>query len=158
MSEQTKSRFPYYLIASLVVNGLLIGLLAGGALGKRNQPPPSANAGEFQIARGINQVASPEDRRAVRQALREAFRNTRDERRALRSAREALKQAMLADPYDQAAVQAAFVDLRAADSDVKVGLHDALALQMGKLSVEQRTAIMQNIGEGQRRRFRRRDR
>ena len=45
MSEASKSRLPLWLIVSLLVNALLIGLLIGGGLGQRKGGPSPGGAG-----------------------------------------------------------------------------------------------------------------
>ncbi|MEQ3744823.1 MAG: periplasmic heavy metal sensor [Henriciella sp.] len=146
MTEQTLSRFPYWLVISLIVNALLIGLLIGGGLGKRKSGGSSIIAGdERAIVRGLEQSLNDQDRRVLRRSLRSAFERTRDERRELRATRTLLSDALQADPYDRDAVSSAFARLRTADGNMKVGLQEELADQFAKLSVDQRRAIVRNL-------------
>ena len=146
MTETPGSRLPIWLVVSLIVNALLIGLLIGGGLGKRNSgPSPHPGGGEMELARGIESVVEGEDRAAMRQALRAAFERSRGERRELRQARRDLGQLLGAEPYDREAVLAGFARMRAADGKMKAGLHDELAIQLEKLSVEQRRAMLRFV-------------
>jgi len=146
MTETKASRLPIWLVVSLIVNALLIGLIIGGGLGKRRDgPPPHPGGSEMEIARGMESVVEGEDRAAMRQALRAAFERSRGERRELRQARRDLSQLLGAEPYDREAVLAGFARLRTADSNMKAGLHDELAIQLEKLSAEQRRAMLRFV-------------
>ncbi len=167
MSENPKTRLPIWLIASLMANALLVGLLIGGGLGQKRAGPPVGGGGSEQaLMRGIDQAVPSDQRRVVRQAFRRAFADTRQERIKLRDARQQLGRLLAADPYDADAVQAGFAAMREADESMKARMHDVLAEQFGALSVEQRRAIMQDfnqrargrIGPGERRRAPFRDR
>lgn len=152
MSEQKPSRLPIWFVLSLVVNALLIGLMIGGGLGKRHSgghDRPAAG-GEMHIARSLERVVSDEERAVLRTALREAFNETREQRRALRQARRELRDLLSQETYDREAVQAAFAKLRTAEGDVKVAMHDELAIQFEKLTTEQRRAVLRNIERGPR--------
>ncbi len=146
MTETPGSRLPIWLVVSLIVNALLIGLLIGGGLGQR-QSGPSAHPGAdaMELARGIENVVKDEDRAAMRQALRAAFDRSREERRELRQARRDLGRLLRAEPYDREAVLAGFARLRAVDGEMKASLHDELATQFEKLSVEQRRATLRFV-------------
>ncbi len=157
MSEGPKSTLPVWLIVSLIVNALLIGLLIGGGLGQRKAgPPPAMQGGEQALMRGIDRTVPDDQRRALRRAFRRAFMETRDERLRVRDARQELANRLSADEYDAAAVQQAFKDLREADASMKAGLHDELAKQFGALTKEQRQAIIRDLNrrDNRRRRFR----
>ncbi len=146
MSEHTPSRIPVWLIISLIVNALLIGLILGGGLAKRKVPGGGGPQGsEMHLARGIESVISPEEREVLRKALRSAFTQTREERREVRAARLELRNLLGSEVYDIEAVKVAFARLRDADSGVKVALHDELAVQLEKLTVEQRQKVLQRV-------------
>ena len=142
MSDDTKMRLPLWLIVSLMANALLIGVLVGGGLGQRKAGPPAMPGSEQALMRGIDRTVPDDQRRAVRQAFRRAFADSRQERIRLRDARRQLADLLAADPYNEAAVQAAFADIRAADDAMKSRLHDVLAEQLGTLSAEQRQVIL----------------
>jgi len=152
MSEARKSRLPIWLIVSLLANALLIGLLIGGGLGQRKAGPPAGlPGGEEALIRGIDRSVPEDQRRAVRQTFRRAFEDSRSERVAVREARQHLVQVLAADPYDPAAVQAGFADLRNAEARMKSRMQDVLAQQFGALTAEQRRAVMQDVNRRDRR-------
>lgn len=153
MTEKTSYRFPYWLVVSLIVNALLIGLLVGGGFGKRKAASgPSIMAGdERAIIRGLEVSLNSEERRVLRRSLRSAFEQTRSQRRELSVARLNLSKALQADPYDRDAVSAAFAQLRTADGNMKIGLQEELADQFAKLSVEERRAIIEDLANRERR-------
>ncbi len=146
MSEGTKSRLPIWLIVSLLANALLIGVLIGGGLGQRKAGPPVVQqaGGEEALMRGIDRAVPNDQRRAVRQAFRRAFADSRQERIRVRDARQALARLFAAENYDAAEVQAAFAELRDADAAMKARMHDVLAEHLGALSVEQRRALLRD--------------
>ncbi|MEO1322165.1 MAG: periplasmic heavy metal sensor [Pseudomonadota bacterium] len=146
MSDGSKLRLPIWLIASLLANALLIGLLIGGGLGqKRAGPPVSGGGSEQALMRGLDESLSSEDRRIVRQAFRKAFADTRSERIQLREARRQLGQALTADPYDRDLVQERFSVMRELEVKMKGRMHLVLAEQFGTLSAEQRQAIIRDF-------------
>ena len=155
MSEQVKSRIPYWLLISLIINALLIGFIIGGGFGKRQgggDRGPMRGGSEQAIARALDASLADADRAALRQALRSSYRASRDERLALREARQKLAKALGADVYDIQAVREAFKDIRLADGEVKSDLQDELARQFEKLPAEQRKAIVASINKRDRRR------
>lgn len=155
MSDQPKTRLPIWLIVSLVMNALLIGLIIGGGIGNRKAKPNLQVAGdERALMRGIDRSLPAEQRRDVRRAFRKAFSDSREERGRLRDARRDLARLLAADPYDEAAVQAGFAKIRAADDAMKARMHEILSEQIGVLSVEQRQALLRDLerSDGGRRR------
>ncbi len=148
MSEAPKTRLPIWLIASLMANALLVGLLIGGGLGqKRAGPSLPSGGGEQALIRGIDQSVPEDQRRIVRQAFRRAFANTRQERVELSNARRDLGRLLAADPYDADAVRAGFQAMREADSAMKARMHDVLSEQFGALSADQRQAIIRDFNK-----------
>lgn len=146
MSDSAKSRLPIWLIASLMANALLVGLLIGGGLGqKRAGPPVGVGGSEQALVRGIDQAIPEGERRAVRQAFRRAFADTRQERVRLRDARSELGRRLSAEPYDAEAAREGFEDVRNADAAMKARMHDVLANQFGNLTAEQRRAVIQDF-------------
>ena len=146
MGEDTKSRLPIWLIVSLMANALLIGLIIGGGLGQRKSgPSPSIPGDERALIRGIDEAVPSDQRQTVRRAFRQAFEDSRSERRAVRDARRKLGTLLSADAYDAAEDQSAFQDLRDAESAMKKRMHDVLAEQFGALSEAQRRAIVQDL-------------
>ena len=71
MSDEASSarRLPLWLIASILVNVLLIGLIAGHLLGSKPGRGGSGGPGgppEMRMAGAIVESAAPEDRAAIR--------------------------------------------------------------------------------------------
>ena len=157
MSETPKSSIPVWLVVSLIVNALLIGLLIGGGLGQRKAGPNPIGAGgagaEQALIRGIDQSLPADQRRTVRRAFRDAFQGSRTERLRVRDARQNLARLLAAESYDADAVQQSFAELREADSAMKAQMQDLLATHFGSLSLEQRRAILQDLNrrDGRRR-------
>ncbi|MEM9572127.1 MAG: periplasmic heavy metal sensor [Pseudomonadota bacterium] len=148
MSEAPKTRLPIWLIVSLMANALLVGVMIGGGLGQKRAGPANVGpGGEQALIRSLDHAVPDEQRRAVRQAFRRAFAQSRNERVRLRDARRQLGQLLGADPYDADAVAAAFTDMREADSAMKASMHEVLAEQFGALSAEQRRAIIEDFNK-----------
>lgn len=164
MSDTTKSGRPFLLIGSLILNGLLVGLLIGGGLRGQGNIPAAPDRGERAMVRGLERSVDDSERAVVRDALRQAFRATRSERQTLSQARRALREAIVADPYDATSVERAFQAVREAEAASKQGLHGELARQFERLTPEQRETVLRSMerqprrgqrgdrrGEGQRR-------
>ena len=144
MSEQSTSRLPIWLIVSLIVNALLIGLNIGGGLGNRRAGPPAVVPGAEQaLIRGIDRSIPAEQRDDIRQAFRRAFTDSRRERVEVRNAQRSLARLLAAEDYDAAAVQRGFADLREAEAAMKAKMHDVLSEKFGTLNAQQRRAIIQ---------------
>ena len=151
MSETPKRRLPVLLIGSVILNSLLFGLLIGGGLRAQGSTPPPPDRGERALVRGLERSLPENERAAVRDAMREAYRATRGERRTLRQARRSLREALAADPYDKSSVEQAFQALRQAEAASTQGLHEELARQFERLSPEQRAALSRSMDRPPRR-------
>jgi uncharacterized membrane protein len=92
------------LIASLALNLLLIGLIAGGAwVHRRFDGTGSATVQAARYVRGL-----PGDRRsAIREAMRAEIDKMRGLRRDVRAERDAARAVLAATPFDKAAYAAA---------------------------------------------------
>lgn len=146
MSDSANKRLPIWLIASLMANALLVGLLIGGGLGqKRAGPPLGGGGGEQALIRGIDQSVPEDQRKAVRQAFQRAFADTRQERVRLRDAQRELARSLSAEPYDTEAVRKGFEEMRNAEAAMKATMHDVLADQFAGLSAEQRRAVIEDF-------------
>lgn len=146
MKQAPGSRtLPVLLILSLLVNMLLIGILVGQALagsGPRDMPadgpPPPVEA---RMALSLLSTLDDEDRRKVARVFREAMRGNRAQMVERHQARRAITQALSAEPFDTAQMQAAFARLRKADAALQEGIQDTLAEEMAQLSPDQRAAL-----------------
>jgi len=158
MSETSKSRLPVWLIVSIVVNALLIGVLIGGGLGQRKAGPRPVmpGGGEDALVRGIDHVVPEDQRQTVRRAFRRAFADSRAERLRVRDVRQALARDLSAETYDAAVVRQRFAELRDADAAMRARMHEVLTEQFGMLTPEQRRAIISDISRREARRGQRR--
>lgn len=146
MSEANKSRLPLWLVASLLVNALLIGLLIGGGLGRATDSDAGGLPGNEQtLIRGMDRVVPGEQRTEVRRAFQRGYSETRHERRQLRLARRDLSRLLTADIYDEESVRAGFERLRDAESAMKARLHEVLTEQLGTLTKEQRRLVIRDL-------------
>ena len=153
MSDRPSRRFSIILTLSLVVNGLLVGLLIGGGLRQERTPPPP-DGGERALVRALESSVKEADRSSVRNALRIAYASTRAERLQLRQARRDLRLALAADPYNVDAVVEAFQAVRSAEATARVGLHNELARQFERLSAKERASALRFMDRPRRRDFR----
>ncbi len=146
MSEPRKkglSALAMALIASLVVNALLVGLVIGGALGKPGERHRGHRGGgdDFMIARGLQSIV-PESRNGeIRQAFREAFVQSRGQWREKREARRAMMDAISREPFEPATLDAAFERMRAADTALTRNFQETLVTQISELSDTERAEL-----------------
>lgn len=136
---------PALLIASLMVNMLLVGMLAGQFLAgsgphhaSGGSPPPPAEA---RMASSLLATLDTEDRARVTRVFREAMRGNRGAMAERHKARRGIAEALRAEPFDSAEMKAAFARLREADAVLQKSIQDTLADEMAQLSPEQRAAL-----------------
>ena len=121
MTEPRKN-LPYWLIASLVLNGLLLGLIGGQLLGQKRHGPPAGSA-DRHLAQNMTRIVDPAERAQLRAAFRGAYESTRAEREEVRRLRGELAGLIAAESYDEAQVREAFSRLREAETAAKAGLY-----------------------------------
>ena len=140
MSDRSRlSRTSIALIVSLVANALLIGFLVGGQLGERERERRGPRGGtEHMIARGIESIMPERERGEIRTAFRDAFRSARGQWQEKRMARDRLIEALRQTPFDRAAVDQAFADMRAADVSLNENFQTTLTDQLAELDDAQR--------------------
>lgn len=162
MSEPRKkglSALAMALIASLVVNALLVGLVIGGSLGKHDERHRGHRGGgdDFMIARELQSIV-PESRNSeIRQAFREAFMQSRGQWREKREARRAMADAISAEPFEQAALDEAFARMRKADEALTRNFQETLVTQIADLSDAERAELAAWLEEVERERRERRE-
>lgn len=163
MSEPARPRrTPWWLIASVLLNVLLVGVVIGDRLAERRAGPdgeitsPGHHRGEMRLARGLLSTLPEEDRREVGQMFVSSMIANRELFEARREARSAVRDALASDPYDEAGVRAALEGLQQADRNLQAALQDTLAGQLAQLSPGQRRALGEMITEDDRRGPRRR--
>jgi Spy/CpxP family protein refolding chaperone len=125
------------LLVSAALNIALISFMAGRLAGGA-PPRPEGPSGPARIL----EKATPE----VRAMLREAFVASRNEiapkRRNVGELRLAMRDAILAEPFDRARVEAAYGAFRAAEQDLQ-SAHGAIVIDvLEKLPLEERKALV----------------
>lgn len=160
MSERSRlSRTSIALIVSLVANALLIGFLVGGQLGERERERRGPRGGtEHMIARGIESIMPERERGEIRTAFRDAFRSARGQWQEKRMARDRLIEALRQTPFDRAAIDQAFADMRAADVSLNENFQTTLTDQLAELDDAQRLELVEWLEEVEARRAERRGR
>ena len=120
--------------ASLAANLFLVGVVAGGWFGAREEPRDSVPA-ELERSMSPERIA----------AMRDYFQANRDERREGRRARRAMwaeaREAMIAEPYDREALEAVLMRLAESSDERRRRRYLRLASFMETMSVEERTAF-----------------
>lgn len=124
------------LVASLSVNLLLGGLIAGAAL-RAHRLEPAGAATLAQVLRD----ADPGARAAARSALEARGPAYRALQRDISEARRRAAEAAQAEPLDPAALRAALADLRAAQDAAAVVGHEALEEVLGAMPRDSRAAF-----------------
>lgn len=128
------------LLVSLGVNIALVsfmgGRLAGGAP-PRPEPPGATHR--------LFERATPETRALLRQAFLERGEESRPLRREVGARRLDLRDAILAEPFDRARVEAAYKAFRAADGRMQEA-HGAVVIDvLAKLPLEDRKALVEAL-------------
>lgn len=129
-------------IVALALNLLLLGGVGGLLLGGLRIVPAE---GRGDIAGPRGESVPPEARARLRRALAEVWRNSSAERREMRDSRLAVVEAVEREPYDAAAVEAAFARMRAADSLAQAKVHAALAQSLTGFPPETRAAAVRMV-------------
>lgn len=144
------------LLLSLAVNVLLAATLAAGAWrqshrGAETGGGPMRMPGPAQIARALPEADRP--------VLREVLSSHRGEMRPrvveARRARRAVRDALLAEPFDAKALDVALAEMRARDGEVIAFAQGLLAEVAGKVSPEGRAGLAKAIERARERRSRR---
>lgn len=136
-------RFSFWLTVSLLVNMVLIGLVIGMSVREHRQ---DSRRDDYRAR--ISRDLQSDERQALRAMMRDAFRQTKAERDVRSAAREQLAEAINAEPFDEAAVDAAFMAVREADHDLHAATHRILMDKLEEMPVEQRRALMRVIARG----------
>nr|WP_321361364.1 periplasmic heavy metal sensor [uncultured Hyphomonas sp.] len=142
--SDTPRRWPFWLIVSLMVNMILVGLLVGFLLQASPRVPPDGPPPE-RISWGSRDDGT---REAMRRVFREAFKASAEERAARATVRKHLAEAVSADPYNPDAVRDAFRELRAADDAVNEATHEAMVTLFATMSLEERQHMARILMRG----------
>lgn len=129
-------------LVSIAINLLGLGVLAGGYMGGLRIERAGGESTRASQGRSFMAALPPERRAEVRREVGRLFLATRTERIEARKAREALLAAVLAEPYDEAAVRDAFAAVRAADASVQMRFQDGAVALLGRLEPGERRAAL----------------
>lgn len=134
-----------WLIASVALNLFLLGGIAGALLLGPPRHGFPGHAGPHEGPGGPGHSLSPAGRQALR-ALHEGDREAlRPQVEALRAARQAIAQAFAAEPYDQAALDAAQAQMLAAEQALGAAMGTRIGRLAATLSAEDRQAFAQSM-------------
>ncbi|MEJ6389322.1 periplasmic heavy metal sensor [Gymnodinialimonas ulvae] len=143
------------LALSLALNLAIVGLVGGAVLGarggfgdgQRDGPPAlrTLGLGPFVVA------LDREDRAALRGRIEAEADPLREERRAIGQALRAVQAALLSDPFDRGAAEAAFTQSRARVVSLQEVGHGALLDQIETMSPSERAALAENLNRVMRR-------
>jgi uncharacterized membrane protein len=129
-------------LLSLAVNILIIGALAGFALGGGLTRVRGGGAMAMLGQPRAVAAALPQDvRQALRRDLVQAWFETDDERAAWRAANAEVLRELQAEPYDVVETQAALRRQREAGATAMGSFQDSLAQSLAALTPEQRRAV-----------------
>jgi uncharacterized membrane protein len=125
------------LVVSLVLNLLAAGFIVGRLTGPPAVIAPDPTAGYGRMLRFL-----PDERReAVSPMLRRQLRETMKGARTLRREHSAVFDALTADPFEPAALEAALAELRETLNATQETAHRALVELAGSLSLEERRQL-----------------
>jgi uncharacterized membrane protein len=130
---------------SLAINLFFAGLIAGRVMTHRDRPRPASFEDDLGprgfLKRSGLREAGPE----VKQILRARRDQLKDNMRSLGQAREAVRVALEAEPYDAQAAAAAFARTRELASQMQADMHNALLDVSSKLTPAQRRRMAESL-------------
>ncbi|MBU4433537.1 MAG: periplasmic heavy metal sensor [Alphaproteobacteria bacterium] len=139
------------LIVSATVNVFLVGGVAGVVLARRTAPTPLTTA-QVQTERparpplwAAGQALSPESRRGLRLALRDANQKSKATIAEARQERGAALEALRTQPYDPAAVARHLAAARTRDSAARSNIEAALVTFADTLSPRERATLADGL-------------
>jgi uncharacterized membrane protein len=132
------------LVLSLAVNLFLVGILAGGWLARGPAAGFDPAAGPASIPHMIRALP-PTARDAALERFAERRRALRGQMTALRRARQSVYEALTAEAFDRAALEAALGDLREQVAALQAGLHEAIVAVAERLEAEDRREMAETL-------------
>lgn len=148
-----KTSFPYLLVASLCLNTLMIGAVAGMWISSSkapNTPQGREHRAEFvggpleeRIARTAMNDLPDAERQEFRRKLRREWRESGSLRAEMTAIRGKMETALSADDYDPASLKSAFAELRDRENEMKVRLHDNLADMLTSIPDDKRKTLIE---------------
>mgnify|MGYP000943656995 CR=1 FL=1 len=139
--DNGKRRLKYALIASLALNLLIIGAVAGTMYGFRKHHPRFAERGEDFGMMGLTRVLPEERRKEVRKLLRADRANLRPLMEEVRTARREAADKLGADPFDRAGLEAAIANVAEKERAVRSAAVATFLGHAEKLTAEERTKL-----------------
>lgn len=130
-------RWFYGLIAALTLS-LAANLVVAGLILAHRAPPPPFALGSPSAIEGLFGQLSPAGEDIVRETLRAARRDTREQMEALREARREVRRVMEAESFDRAALAAALAKVRTLGDAVEQRMEAAFVTAAEKLTPEDR--------------------
>jgi len=165
----TRRRTGWLLWASLLLNMLLVGIIAGALIQRDHPgdvrgegPPPMQRSENFaadrELAEAIFASLPPSERRAARRELRRSWAGLAERRQAFLEARQGLSDALNAEPFEADAVAAAMGVMREEELAVRLALERRLLALLERLDPETRAKLVERFDNPpERGRFRRGD-
>jgi len=137
--KRKKPLITIILICSLGLNLLFVGGLIGRFM--LGGPPNHLPNNMGWMVRHLDD----EHRKKLKPLLRDYSKASRPVRMEMRAARQRLNVAMQSDPLDEAAVELALKDLRAASNAFQIALHENMVTILKEMEPEQRRDAMKFI-------------
>lgn len=129
-------------IASLALNILVIGILAGAAL----KPGGFAGGRGPELGDGLfSRALSEDDRREMRERLRPVGQQARTARGEAGKTLVELTQVLRSEPFDPSAAAALFDRMRTQGRDLRARGHDALLLQISGMTPAERAQFADRL-------------
>ena len=122
------------LAVSVAINLLFIGLAAGRVFG----PGPFGRMGAFERAA---EALPPAEADQFRQIMRQHRSRMADEFKAMRQAREDVRAALRAEPFDRTRLERALAEVRQRSEATQQSLHAALVEGAARMSPEGRERL-----------------
>ncbi len=149
-SRRTGRAVKIALALSLALNLAIVGVIGGAVIGRDRHDggPPALRTlglGPFVVA------LSRDDRAALRDRIEAQGAPLREERRAIGGALRAVQAALLTDPFDRAAAEAALARSRASAGSLQEAGHTALLDQIEGMDAEARAALAERLNRVMRR-------
>lgn len=126
--------------ANLFFGGLVLGRLAGAYGGYHSGPPPLVR-GPGEAFDGLGD----EHRKRAWRHLDDRTGELKERSKALARARGAVAEALVAEPFDKAALEQAFADLRAASDATQTALHTVIVNAAEGLPAGERSRLLKGI-------------
>lgn len=133
-----------WLIGSLILNVFLVGAIAGalGLMGRQPGPRPGPGMGApLDGFRGVESSLSTEGQVQLRAFFGKQPSRMREHFVNFRKQREALEAVLAAEPFDAAAAERAFADLRSQEGSAAQAVQTRLIALAQSLSPEDRRAF-----------------